>query len=472
MARELINGISVPIAGTGEPADFIGDLRSFATDLSASFETAVPVTRFGALGDGVTDDTAAIQACIDWCGANNRAVFLPGGQYVTGELTDSYGVDFLGSGLAVTRLWAKPGTTVMLTSQDSSNKRISGILFDGRGYAETCLDTSWTQGDGPSVGNVYRDLWLQNYTTLGWIAEDNNDCPFENVSFIAQGGDRSIPAIQLTGAGGAVWMKDCRIFGPLLLSAQIAYLNGCVTHDIQLQAGAWNMLDIDGGYWFAGVDTGCNLYLAASAATYAATISSHMENAETNGSLIGGTGRVEGYISVHGGSYMPVQGATGVRLIGPDLTLGAPQGVLTLDGTWLDGAINDAGTSAVRVIKRAVKVDDQIESQEDDLAFDSGWIAVSAFTNSWTNYGFGLPDAAYRKIGRTVYLRGHIKDGSALETAAFTLPTGFRPSANEGIAVSSANAFGRISVNTDGTVVPAVGNTGEFSLGGVSFTVA
>ena len=36
MARETINGISVPVPGTGEPADFQGDLRRFATDLPAS----------------------------------------------------------------------------------------------------------------------------------------------------------------------------------------------------------------------------------------------------------------------------------------------------------------------------------------------------------------------------------------------------------------------------------------------------
>lgn len=36
MARETINGISVPVPGTGEPADFQGDLRRLATDLPAS----------------------------------------------------------------------------------------------------------------------------------------------------------------------------------------------------------------------------------------------------------------------------------------------------------------------------------------------------------------------------------------------------------------------------------------------------
>lgn len=37
MARETINGISVPIPGTGEPANFQGELRSFATDVSTSY---------------------------------------------------------------------------------------------------------------------------------------------------------------------------------------------------------------------------------------------------------------------------------------------------------------------------------------------------------------------------------------------------------------------------------------------------
>lgn len=37
MARETINGISVPVPGTGEPADFVGDLRRIATDLPTSF---------------------------------------------------------------------------------------------------------------------------------------------------------------------------------------------------------------------------------------------------------------------------------------------------------------------------------------------------------------------------------------------------------------------------------------------------
>lgn len=48
MARETINGISVPIPGTGEPADFVSDLRRIATDLSASTVTKVKDVSGGA----------------------------------------------------------------------------------------------------------------------------------------------------------------------------------------------------------------------------------------------------------------------------------------------------------------------------------------------------------------------------------------------------------------------------------------
>lgn len=52
MARETINGISVPVPGTGEPADFQGDLRRFATDLPASTGAQVDQEFTAATADG------------------------------------------------------------------------------------------------------------------------------------------------------------------------------------------------------------------------------------------------------------------------------------------------------------------------------------------------------------------------------------------------------------------------------------
>lgn len=44
--------------------------------------TRVSARWFGATGDGITDDTVALQAAIDYCGANKIGLYLPGGTYI------------------------------------------------------------------------------------------------------------------------------------------------------------------------------------------------------------------------------------------------------------------------------------------------------------------------------------------------------------------------------------------------------
>ena len=82
---------------------------------------------------------------------------------------------------------------------------------------------------------------------------------------------------------------------------------------------------------------------------------------------------------------------------------------------------------------------------------DSGWIAVSSFTNSFV-VGVAV---AYRKLNGIVYLRGSVQSGTPAN-AAFTLPTGYRPSETSVFAIQqyglTTNNY--ITINTDGTVVP------------------
>lgn len=86
---------------------------------------------------------------------------------------------------------------------------------------------------------------------------------------------------------------------------------------------------------------------------------------------------------------------------------------------------------------------------------DSSWTAP-ILTNSWANYGSGLPDAGYRKDGAGfVHFQGLVKSGSN-NAAIFTLPSGYRPAANL-IVYSGGNQGGteqlvRLNIGTDGTV--------------------
>ncbi len=90
------------------------------------------------------------------------------------------------------------------------------------------------------------------------------------------------------------------------------------------------------------------------------------------------------------------------------------------------------------------------------------WTAVTSFKNSWVNYGSSAVDAAYVKDAHGwVHVIGRIKDGT-IGNAAFTLPTGYRPAEFRSFACNSNSAYGQINIETDGDVVPAIGNNASF----------
>jgi len=85
--------------------------------LSVKLGERLSVKDFGAVGDGVTDDTLAIQAAINFCGPLGRQLFFPRGSYVHGALTVSAGrsVQFIGESSASTFLLLNSATAVGFT---------------------------------------------------------------------------------------------------------------------------------------------------------------------------------------------------------------------------------------------------------------------------------------------------------------------------------------------------------------------
>ena len=101
------------------------------------------VTRLGAVGDGKTDSTAALQHALDVGGETSGAVFVPPGVYLTHELHVRPGIAIVGipawnySGPGGTALRLASGdSTCLLNLTDARGATVDGLALDGRGLGK------------------------------------------------------------------------------------------------------------------------------------------------------------------------------------------------------------------------------------------------------------------------------------------------------------------------------------------------
>ena len=136
-----------------------------ARTVDAKLKDTVSVKDFGAVGDGVTDDTAAIQAAIT-AGAN-KEVYFPSGTYVATTLTVANPCRLFGSGI-ILKTTAAASTLLTINSNDVD---IDGLEFRGSSYNATpslVYNDKAIQINGATSVSPYKRFNLTNLKINGF----------------------------------------------------------------------------------------------------------------------------------------------------------------------------------------------------------------------------------------------------------------------------------------------------------------
>jgi len=149
---------------------------SVGSTVHVKFQQYVSIKDFGAVGDGSTDDTAAIQAAITAC-AGGALYVPPCSTYykVTSQITGVNNITIIGSGLAGTIRNTTSGTVSdfnILQFTDCTGFVIQNLALRGANKAITSPAQDGSEGTGIAVLNCSNFMLLNNniqYTTNSGI---------------------------------------------------------------------------------------------------------------------------------------------------------------------------------------------------------------------------------------------------------------------------------------------------------------
>lgn len=136
--------------------------RLWASAVESAIDSAANVVRYGAVGDGVTDDTLAVQAAINSL-TNGGCVYFPPGVYLLGTITVYGATTLLGAGGWATTLRLKAGANAALiqTPDDGVQRyglNIRSMGLDGQADVQTSGTTPLINIRGmsePTLGDLY-----------------------------------------------------------------------------------------------------------------------------------------------------------------------------------------------------------------------------------------------------------------------------------------------------------------------------
>lgn len=151
----VVNGVDAQNVVYDPP--FVGGVQ---TNVEARLAQTVSVKDFGAVGDGVADDTTAIQTAINSFGGSGGSVYFPNGTYkITGSLIIPDYIQIFGAGRRISVI--KKHFVGSMVSSCGGYVTIKDITFDGNGASFSGRGVVFTTS---SQNTTFIDMDIENVT--------------------------------------------------------------------------------------------------------------------------------------------------------------------------------------------------------------------------------------------------------------------------------------------------------------------
>jgi hypothetical protein len=154
-----LDGLNALAASSG--SSLVGFIQSgtgaVASTAQAKMREVVSVKDFGAVGDGVADDTAAISNALTYCLANNRPLYFPPGTYLRSSTItlNVAGAAVFGDHWRNTKIKFTAAVNGLVISEKYCN--IQGLWFDGNSIGLTGV--IFHNGSESNVDRVHSSGW-------------------------------------------------------------------------------------------------------------------------------------------------------------------------------------------------------------------------------------------------------------------------------------------------------------------------